>query len=101
LILGETDSGAVAVDLASGSVWWLQGEITSPRELRLSGYRQFINSGIRALVRCAEAYADLLEEFGPDADRLRSLVQSADPEALDSDREGVWRDVVLNWSAGL
>ena len=101
LILGETESGAVAVDLVDASVWWLLGEVSQPPELRSRADRQFINSSIRAFVSCVEACAALLTEAGPDSARLQQIVRSADEEALASERQGVWRDVVLDWEAGL
>lgn len=101
LLLGETDSGAVAVDLIDGSVWWLQAEISHRSELRSPSYRQFVNSNVRAFVHCVEAYAELLRSSGPDGARLRHIVASTDDEALNNSREGVWRDVVLDWDAGL
>lgn len=101
LILGETDSGAIAVDFDDGAVWWLQGEILSPGELQSPAYRQFVNSSLAAFVQCVERCATLLQDLGPDSSGLEQVVRSVDEEALEADREGVWRDVVLDWDAGL
>ena len=101
LVLGSTDAGSVAVDLSDGSVWWLQNAIHHPPELRSRAYRQFINSDIAAYARSVAGCEDLLREIGPAADRLRALIAEVDPPALDDGRHGVWRDVVLDWEAGL
>jgi hypothetical protein len=101
LILGETESGAIALDIEEGSVWWLQNEIVVPAELRAPAYRQFVNSDLAAFVRCVVECARIVQDRDPDSTSLEEVVRAHDHQALEAASEGVWRDVLLDWSAGL
>lgn len=101
VVLAETDGGAIAVELSTGAVWWLQAALDGP-VMTAPAYRQLINSDLPSFTKCVESVA-LLDCADADelADAIAEVVRSIDPPALVKESGGVWHDAVEDARCGL